>query len=558
MSVRFPSLPRRGLGVGLDVPWDARSGFGRDRARGDVLAPPLHSFLRSHAAAWSHAFFSWQPRDRAAPRLADYAAAWDDLCASLPSSLPRGLHHTALNLGSMGAYRRGELLEFTAALCERYDLRWVNEDVGLWSLAGRPLAYPLPPLLTDEGLHATIANTRECQRGLPVPLVLEFPGFARGVSVVQGDWHAYDFFRVLAEESNAPVTLDVGHLLSYQWWRGRRGDALFEELDRLPLTHCCELHLSGCEILGDRFVDAHHGRLLDEQLVLLEQLLHVCPNLRAITFEDPRFDERGAMTTDNQPSWDRLVVATASWAQQAHDAVGVRASSSPRWQSSSNIRSAHDPEVALAQLLYERGGTQPPRSDAILLDPGELDEAASVVRTMVGARVHRGTGGLRDWYPMTLAAWSAAHPEDRTLDAMLAQLCASPWCREWRESTCVDPGLALEEALYRFFCDLGVGDPSVREDEFLGAITRALAVTPRAHVRWPAAMRRAPGGCFAITERLVLHAALDGSYLRGPVTPLIAALLCPELAPPGGLANAGLPGELERVAIELRAMRLLA
>jgi uncharacterized protein (UPF0276 family) len=186
----------------------------------------------------------------------------------------------------------------------------------LWSLAGRPLPYPLPPFLTDEGLRATIANVRQCQAALPVPLLLEFPGFARGVSLVIGDWHAYDFFRVLAEETASPVTLDVGHLLSWQWWRGRRGPALFDELERLPLDHCFEIHLSGCEIVNGRFVDAHHGRVLDEQITLLHLLLPLCPNLRAVTFEDPRFDSRGQLLPGNERSWTRIVEAL-SWPKAA-------------------------------------------------------------------------------------------------------------------------------------------------------------------------------------------------------------------------------------------------
>jgi uncharacterized protein (UPF0276 family) len=309
---RFPRLERRGLGVGLDLPWGDATGFGG----GDVLAAPVRAYLRANAPDWSHAFFSWQPRDRATPRLADYAPAWDDLVALLPAALPRALHHTALNLGALGRYPRGALLDFTNALVERYELRWVNEDVGLWSLAGRPLPYPLPPILDAEGLERAIANVRECQAALSVPLVLEFPGFSRGVSIVIGDLHAYDFFRVLAEETEAPVTLDTGHLLSWQWWRGRRGAALFDELERLPVDHCFEIHLSGCEIADDRFIDAHHGRLLGEQVELLERLLPICPNLKAVTYEDPRFDAQGVLLTSNQASWRRLVETVSPWMSQ--------------------------------------------------------------------------------------------------------------------------------------------------------------------------------------------------------------------------------------------------
>jgi uncharacterized protein (UPF0276 family) len=311
-EVRFPGLSGRGLGVGLDLPWDGRRGFACGPG-GDGVAPALRAFLRAHASRWSHAFFSWQPRDRAPAHLPDYRAAWDDLSDTLPAQLPRGLHHTALNLGGLGADARGPLLAFTSALCGQYRLGWVNEDVGMWSLAGRPLPYPLPPLLTRDGLGAAVQNVRACQAALDVPLVLEFPGFSRGVSVVLGDWDAYDFFRVLAEETSAPITLDVAHLLSWRWWRGDRGADLYRELDRLPLAHCFEIHMSGCEVLADRFIDAHHGHLLDEQLVLLSRLLDLCPNLRAVTFEDPRFDDQGRLEAASAHSWQRLQELTGPW-----------------------------------------------------------------------------------------------------------------------------------------------------------------------------------------------------------------------------------------------------
>jgi uncharacterized protein (UPF0276 family) len=317
MDLRFPPLPGRGLGVGLDLPWDGLRGFGCQASGRDGLAAALRTFLRAHASRWSHAFFSWQPRDRAPARLADYRAAWDDLAQALPPNLPRGLHHTALNLGGLQAQDRSALLAFTTALCQRYRLGWVNEDVGLWSLAGRPLPYPLPPVLTGDGLRANIQTVRDCQAGLEVPLVLEFPGFSRGVSLVLGDWDAYDFFRVLAQQTASPVALDVAHLLSWRWWRGHRGADLYQELHRLPLEHCFEIHMSGCEIVADRFIDAHHGRLLDQQLVLLSRLLPLCPNLRAVTFEDPRFDDQGQLEPASRRSWQQLEEVTGTWMPSA-------------------------------------------------------------------------------------------------------------------------------------------------------------------------------------------------------------------------------------------------
>jgi hypothetical protein len=144
---------------------------------------------------------------------------------------------------------------------------------------------------------------------------------------------------------------------------------------------------------------------------------------------------------------------------------------------------------------------------------------------MVLERSYRGTGGIIAWYPRTIAAWREAHPDDVELGLLAARFCASAPCRAWRELSAAEPGLSLEEAAYRFFVENEVGAAAVREEEFLGAIVRSLAVTPRSHFLWPESVRPAPGGGFALTRTHILHAALDGSYLRGPVTPLIAELL---------------------------------
>jgi uncharacterized protein (UPF0276 family) len=200
-------------------------------------------------------------------------------------------------------------------LIERYDFSWVNEDLGLWSIHGRSLPYPLPPYLTDAGLEAAIRNCSEVQKALAAPLLVEFPGFSAGTSMVIGPWHAYDFFCEVVEQSGSPATLDIGHLLSYQWLRGLRGEDLYSDLERLPTSSCFEIHLSGCETDGERFLDYHHGILMDEQLVLLERLLPLCPNLKAITYEDPKFDEQGKLVPRSTAGFGALREVVSAWAR---------------------------------------------------------------------------------------------------------------------------------------------------------------------------------------------------------------------------------------------------
>jgi uncharacterized protein len=312
--VRLPDVAARlGLGVGLDLPWGAPIGFVHDPVRGDVVADRVVRFLDAHAARFSHLFVSFQLRNRNRLDARDYADVYDDLFARVPRFRARALHHTALDLGGLEPYDRGRIVDFTNDLIDRYDLAWVNEDLGLWSIHGRPLPYPLPPYLTDAGLRAAITNVSFVQDRLRVPLLVEFPGFSSGTSIVIGRMHAYDFFRRVVEESDSPATLDVGHLLSYQWLLGKRGEELYGELDRLPLEHCFEIHLSGCMVSGDRFVDLHHGVLLAEQLELLARLLPRCPNLRAITYEDPKFDDHGALIPASCAGFAQLSEMVTRW-----------------------------------------------------------------------------------------------------------------------------------------------------------------------------------------------------------------------------------------------------
>lgn len=322
--MRAPAIDQRlGLGVGLDLPWHADLGFATRADGRDRVSEPVAAFFATHGEKYGYAFVSWQPRDRSRLHIDRYAQAYDDLFARVVTQPVRALHHTALNLATTDptyASARAELIQFTNALIRRYDLAWVNEDLGIWSIGGRPLPYPLPPILTDDGLRAAIANTAAVQAQLEAPLVVEFPGFSHGACVVVGDWHAYDFFAEVVRQTGSPATLDTGHLLSYQVLRGARGEALYGDLERLPLEHTFEIHLSGCALEPgtghrDRFLDYHHGILIDEQLELLERLVPLCPDLRAITYEDPRFDDTGAMPAAAHRNLDRLAAFARSWSR---------------------------------------------------------------------------------------------------------------------------------------------------------------------------------------------------------------------------------------------------
>ena len=101
---------------------------------------------------------------------------------------------------------------------------------------------------------------------------------------------------------------------SFSTWRGERGAGLYADLERLPLDQCTELHLSGSAFSRDRFLDLHHGVLLDEQLVLEERLLELCPRLVAVTYDDPNYDRTGTLVPKSLPNLERLRKAVDRWA----------------------------------------------------------------------------------------------------------------------------------------------------------------------------------------------------------------------------------------------------
>lgn len=318
--IRRPSTKRLGLGVGMDLPWGEPIGFVRDRERGDSITSKVRQFLTRYQDRFHYLVFAFQPCNRNRLRAEDYFDAYDSLFDVARQIPVRAFHHTLLNMARLSPSDSGDIVRFTNALVERYQFAWIVEDLGLWSLMGKSLPYPLPPYLTPEGLAACIRNVRDFQSRLAAPLCVEFPGFTDGAVVTIGSMDAFDFFRIVAEETGSPVTIDIGHILSYQWLRGHMNERRFEGLDKLPLEACHEIHLSGCQISNGRFRDLHHGILLDEQLDLLEYLLPRCPNARAITYEDPQYHDDGVLVPKSIRNFERLATMTSAWfAGESHD-----------------------------------------------------------------------------------------------------------------------------------------------------------------------------------------------------------------------------------------------
>ena len=553
MGVCFPDAKDvLGLGVGMDLPWgtDAQQGFVRDPGGADQLAPHVRRFLELQTpsgASWSHVFFSIQPKDRGVPRLDRYASAWDDAVRAMPPGATRALHTTALDLGSVRPRLRGPLLELVNGLAERHGFSWVNEDVGLWSLGGKPLPYPLPPYLTDEGLEACINNVRECQRALSIPLLIEFPGFSPGVSLPIGPWDAYDYFRVLAEQTDSPVTLDVGHLLSWRWQMGHRGEDLYGDLDALPLTHCFEIHLSGCEIRSDALYDTHQGVLIEQQFRLLDRLLARCPNARAVTYEDPVIDADGRLRRKCRPSLERLAARVERWVEGRVETppIAPATRSEPTGvemgSTRTSTKSASQVDAILQSLVYDEGARQRFLDGEVIgaqdlrhlfgeLDTRELTSLAELTASTTLERAHAGVGRLETTFDAAFRAWRELHGEGTSAQtsakAMIRRFLAAEG-RDVVEGMSEIPGPSVEECFARFCIREGLMNEAQADLTLARAITRAVAVCQEPGFTLPRGIERCAHGLRSVvwTEPPTLVALARGQVLEGAITPLIADLL---------------------------------
>lgn len=161
------------------------------------------------------------------------------------------------------------------------------------------------------------------------------------------------------------------------------------------------------------------------------------------------------------------------------------------------------------------------------VDFDQLASTANQIRRDLLRRKHRGSGGLIDLYQESLETWKQSHPSDGDLEELSLAFMESEPFDAWRELSPGAPGIALEEAFYLFLEQEGIGSPVVREQEFLTAMMKLLAVSPHTDIKLPGRIHRTPSGFFALSSRgaPAVYAALRDSVITGKVTPLVHDLL---------------------------------
>jgi hypothetical protein len=180
--------------------------------------------------------------------------------------------------------------------------------------------------------------------------------------------------------------------------------------------------------------------------------------------------------------------------------------------------SAPSVEADLFRLLHHRRLRATWRTDrAVLapelasLDADEVERAARQVIRAVRTRRWRGTGGLVEAFPRSIASWRATR-DDPDLVELIGGFLDSDLGDDWHEH---DPGSRCFEDLFSaWWSSTATVDTDELAHERLAAIGRALVVAPDAF-RPPHEFIAIDGGWRAEHGGIAVVAS-HGRYVRGP------------------------------------------
>lgn len=195
---------------------------------------------------------------------------------------PLVMHAIGLSICSADVFDR-EYVEQLARWRERLSCAWVSEHLSFSRIGGEheanaALAIACP--YDNELLDLLVPRVREVKRTLGVPFLIE--NNVNYVRYDDEDMSEPRFLNRLVAETGCGLLLDLHNL--YTNAHNHRFDAR-AYIDALDTDAVIEVHVAGGDAMLGLHTDSHAGPVLEPVWPLLEHLLPVAPNLRAITFE---------------------------------------------------------------------------------------------------------------------------------------------------------------------------------------------------------------------------------------------------------------------------------
>jgi uncharacterized protein (UPF0276 family) len=211
--------------------------------------------------------------------------------AELPEALgrlrERGVaivpHGVSLSLAGAARPDRARL-KALGKLAERLGAPLVSEHVAFVRAGDLESGHLLPPPRTRAALDVLVANVREAQDGLPVPLALE--NIATLLAWPGPEMTEAEFLTELLDRTGAWLLLDVANVHANV--RNHGGDAL-EFFRELPLDRLAYVHVAGGVERDGIYHDTHAAPTAPAVLQLLEALAAVTRVPGALLERDDRF-----------------------------------------------------------------------------------------------------------------------------------------------------------------------------------------------------------------------------------------------------------------------------
>lgn len=189
-------------------------------------------------------------------------------------------------------------LEETAAHIRQVGSPWFAQDCAycFWQEGhgySTQLGYFVPPILNEASLQQSIIRVQEVKAAVPVTVAIE----PAPMTFAVGTMPLFTFFGRLAREADCALLLDMGHLVSYEMASGQR---VLDAVQDLPCERVIEVHIAGGRLRqgaqGPVYVDMHESQVLDEVWQMLDVMLPLLPNVKALCYECEGMDHDTVMT----------------------------------------------------------------------------------------------------------------------------------------------------------------------------------------------------------------------------------------------------------------------
>jgi len=209
--------------------------------------------------------------------------------AEIQNSIPVILHCASMSVAGFVPPDEATLKSIDIE-ARRTKTPWIGEHLAFISAdplqadeetAGSPttLTYTLCPQLSEETVEQVACNLEKLKSCFSVPVILE--NSPQYFDVPGSTMPMTDFIRAVAERCDVGLLLDLTHFLISMINTSREA---VKEIDRLPLEHLVEIHISGLSIQSGIAWDDHATPATEPVFDLLRRVLQRA-RPRAVTLE---------------------------------------------------------------------------------------------------------------------------------------------------------------------------------------------------------------------------------------------------------------------------------